>query len=64
MKLIKRLGNNYELIGLTLGKVLAVENALKTTKEVGELSPVGEDVLAFLISQKLVHQDEWKGGIE
>ena len=53
MRIIKGIGNNYSLTGLTLGELMAIKNALETAKLAGDISPVGEDVLYFLMQQDL-----------
>lgn len=45
--------NEFTWKGLTLGKLLAIENALEIAKSSDKLGPVGDDVLNFLIYKKL-----------
>lgn len=40
--------NDYEITGLTQGKILAIRNAMEVSLSGGALGPVGRDVLAVL----------------
>ena len=55
MKLIraKKGENNFAITGLTLGKVMAIQNALQSCKDTQCITPVGMDVLNFLVNEKL-----------
>jgi hypothetical protein len=55
MKLIraKKGENNFSITGLTLGKAMAIQNALQACKDAQCLTPVGGDILDFLYNEKL-----------
>lgn len=48
VKKVKGQFNEYDLKGLTEGKILAIKRALEFTDEMNELGPVGFDVLVAL----------------
>lgn len=47
--------NDYEITGLTQGKLLAIRNALEVSLSGGALGPVGCDVLAQFNKYLLTH---------
>jgi hypothetical protein len=52
MKLIrlKKEKNDFAIANLTLGRVMAIRNALQSCKNAEMLGPVGEDVLNDMVS--------------
>jgi hypothetical protein len=55
MKLIRTAKgkNEFSFKGLTLGKVMAIRDALQACKDANCLGPVGGDVLDFLSYEKV-----------